>query len=94
MVLEYMNPDMRSPIRIYDRGSGQAARGFFWEFLEYDHKNNTSIWREYMRIRVKLDVRRPMKRTKKIVRRNGTEVMVSSKYERLGLFYLCSSDTY
>lgn len=59
---------------------------FFGEFLEYDHKNNTSIWREFMRIKVRLDVRKPLKRKKKIIRRNGEEVIVSCKYERLGDF--------
>ncbi|KAL8128305.1 hypothetical protein AgCh_015044 [Apium graveolens] len=59
---------------------------FFGVFLEYDHKNNTSIWRECMRIKVKLDVRKPLKRKKKILKRNGTEVIVICKYERLGDF--------
>lgn len=39
-----------------------------------------------MRIRVKLDVRKPLKRRKKITRRNGVEVIVNCKYERLGDF--------
>lgn len=36
-----------------------------------------------MRIQIKLDVRRPLKRKKKITRRNRTEVVFSCKYERL-----------
>lgn len=67
-------------------GVGKQLRDFFGEFLEYDQKNNTSLWREYMRVRVKLDVRRPLKRRKKITRRNGPELIVSCKYERLGDF--------
>lgn len=59
---------------------------FFGEFLEYDHKNNASLWREYMRIKVKLDVRKPLKRKKRVLRRNGSEVIVSCKSERLGDF--------
>lgn len=39
-----------------------------------------------MCIRVKLDVRKPLKRKKKILKKNGEEVMVSCKYERLGEF--------
>lgn len=65
---------------------GKQLGNFFGEFLEYDHKNNTSIWRECMRIKVRLDVRKPLKRRKKILKRNGTEVIVSCKYERLGDF--------
>lgn len=51
---------------------GRQLGNFFGAFLEYDHKNNTSIWRECMRIKVKLDVRKPLKRKKKILKRNGT----------------------
>lgn len=65
---------------------GKQLGNFFGEFLEYDHKNNTSIWRDCMRVKVKLDVRKPLKRKKKITRRNGSEVIVSCKYERLGEF--------
>lgn len=63
---------------------GKQLGDFFGEFLEYDHKNNTSIWRECMRIRVRLDVRKPLKRRKKIIKKNGAEVIVTCKYERLG----------
>lgn len=54
--------------------------------MEYDSKNNTSGWRECMRIRIKIDVRKPLKRRKKIMRKNGTEVIVNCKYERLREF--------
>lgn len=80
-------------LQIYDLPSGfmtevvgQQLGNFFGEFLEYDHKNNTSLWREFMRIKVRNDVRKPLKRRKKITTRNGTEMVVSCKYERLGDF--------
>ncbi|XP_074327332.1 uncharacterized protein LOC141665252 [Apium graveolens] len=65
---------------------GKQLGNFFGEFLLYDDKNNTSIWRECMRIKVCLDVRKPLKRKKKITRKNGSEFVVSCKYERLGEF--------
>lgn len=52
----------------------------------YDHKNNTSIWRECMRIKIHLDVRSPLKRKKKITRKNGSKFVVSYKYESLVSF--------
>lgn len=52
--------------------------------LYYDPKNNASIWREYMRILIKIDVRKPLKRKKKITRKNGNDFVVHCKYERLG----------
>lgn len=39
-----------------------------------------------MRLRIKLDVRKPIKRKKKIIKKDGTEFTVNCKYERLGEF--------
>ncbi|XP_074352720.1 uncharacterized protein LOC141691867 [Apium graveolens] len=65
---------------------GRQLGDFFGEFMEYDMKNNSSIWVEFMRIKVKLDVRKPLKRKKRILRNNGTDFTVTCKYERLGDF--------
>ncbi|KAL8088288.1 hypothetical protein AgCh_038171 [Apium graveolens] len=80
-------------IQIYDLPSGfinesvgRQLGNFFGEFLQYDEKNDASIWREFMRLKIRIDVRKPLKRKKKITRKNKTEVVVSSKYERLGEF--------
>lgn len=74
------------PAGFMSESVGKQLGTFLGEFLKYDHKNNTSIWTEYMRIKVKLDVRKPLKRRKKIVKKNGTEVIVTCKYEQLGEF--------
>lgn len=74
------------PTGFMSESVGQQLGNFFGEFLEYDHKNNASLWRECMRIKVRLDVRKPLKRKKKIIKKNGSEVVVSCKYERLGDF--------
>lgn len=69
---------------------GKQLGDFFGEFLMYDAKNNSSIWMEYMRLKIRLDVRKPLKRKKKIKRKNGTKFTVSCKYERLGEFcFIC-----
>lgn len=74
---------------------GRQLGNFFGVFLEYDAKNNTSIWRECMRLRIRLDVRKPLKRKKKIVKRDGTEFNVTCKYEMLGEFcFLCGLVTH
>lgn len=65
---------------------GRQLGNFFGDFISYDAKNNSSIWREFMRIKIRLDVRKPLKRKKKIKRKNGSEFTVLSKYERLGDF--------
>lgn len=65
---------------------GKQLGNFFGSFIEYDPNNNTSIWRESMRLRIKLDVRKPLKRKKKLCKKDGTECVVQCKYERLGDF--------
>lgn len=65
---------------------GKQLGNFFGVFLEYDSKNNSSIWRECMRVRIWLDVRKPLKRKKKIIRKDGSNFTVTCKYERLGDF--------
>lgn len=51
---------------------GKQLTDFFREFVLYDAKNNSTIWLEYMRIKIKLDFRKPLKRKKKVKRKNGT----------------------
>lgn len=69
---------------------GQGLRNYIGEFVEYDAKNNSSFWKSYMRIRVKLDVRKPLKRGKKLRLDDGEVKTVRFKYERLTVFcFLC-----
>lgn len=56
--------------------AGKQLGNFFGSFIAYDPNNNSSIWREYMRIKISIDVRQPLKRKKKICRKNGTECIV------------------
>ncbi|XP_074359603.1 uncharacterized protein LOC141699588 [Apium graveolens] len=49
------------PIGYMLESVGKQLGNFFGEFLEYDAKNNTSIWRECMRVRIKIDVRNSLK---------------------------------
>lgn len=39
-----------------------------------------------MRVRIRLDARKPIKRKKKIIKKYGQEFVVVCKYERLGEF--------
>ncbi|MCI04629.1 DUF4283 domain protein [Trifolium medium] len=39
---------------------GQNVGNYIGEFLEYDEKNTSDFWRKFMRIRVMVDVRRPL----------------------------------
>lgn len=69
---------------------GKQLGNFFGEFIMYDHKNDSSLWRDCMRVKIRLDVRLPLKRKKKITNRDGKEFVVQCKYERLGEFcFIC-----
>jgi 14-3-3 protein epsilon len=78
------------PTGMMTKKVGEGLGKFLGEMIEYDAKNTSNFWRTYMRIRVKIDVQKPLKRGKKIDIGNGNTVMLRFKYERLALFcYLC-----
>ncbi|XP_074361558.1 uncharacterized protein At4g02000-like [Apium graveolens] len=64
---------------------GRQLGNFFGEFLEYDARNSMS-WRDCMRVRIKIDVHKPLKRKKKIIKKDGSKIIVEYRYERLGEF--------
>lgn len=59
-------------------------------YVRSDPKNFTARWREYMRVRVVIDVCKPLQKSIKLKRQGGEILRVSVKYERLPLFcFLC-----
>ncbi|XP_045807554.1 uncharacterized protein LOC123904150 [Trifolium pratense] len=69
---------------------GKNVGDYIGEFLEYDEKNDSLSWRKYMRIRVLIDVRLPLKKSKKIKKPGEESKLIQFKYERLGTFcYVC-----
>ncbi|XVF39851.1 hypothetical protein PTKIN_Ptkin01aG0065600 [Pterospermum kingtungense] len=84
-------------VHIYDvligfvsEGVGKQLGNYIGTFLEYDTKNNGFMWHNYMRVRVRLDVRLPLKKHKMIKLKNGSIKNVMFKYERLPSFcYYC-----
>lgn len=50
---------------------GQSLGNFIGDFLEYDPKNSSGIWRSYMRIRVNVEVRQPLKKSRKVKKPGG-----------------------
>jgi 14-3-3 protein epsilon len=78
------------PAGYMSQKTGKNIGDFIGEFLEYDEKNDNCSWRKYMRIRVLVDVRLPLKRHKKIKKQGDGSKLVQFKYERLGTFcYVC-----
>ncbi|CAN1759995.1 hypothetical protein LINPERHAP1_LOCUS7346 [Linum perenne] len=68
----------------YSKVVGRAVGAFLREFIAYDERNYYSA---AMRIRVRLDVRKSLKREKPI-RKPGKEIVVRFQYERLPNFLL------
>ncbi|MCH88338.1 hypothetical protein A2U01_0009222, partial [Trifolium medium] len=69
---------------------GIPMANYIGSFLEYDKNNNSSFWRQYMRLRVKIDVRQPLKKDAKVKDKEGNWCTVNFKYEKLGVFcFVC-----
>ncbi|XP_045791974.1 uncharacterized protein LOC123886726 [Trifolium pratense] len=78
------------PVGMMIEKVGKGLANYIGEFLEYDKNNNTSFWRQYMRVKVRVDVRKPLKIEKKIAVNGGEGGVVKFKYEKLGLFcFVC-----
>ena len=60
------------PVTYTSEKVGHQIGDFIGEFLEYDNNNNSSVWREYMRIKVSIDVCLPLVRYKNIKKKNGS----------------------
>lgn len=74
------------PIGYMTRKVGEIFGNFIGEFVEYDPKNSSVFWKAFIRIRVKVDVRKPLKRGNKITLANGVATQVRFKYECLTVF--------
>ncbi|MBA0711256.1 hypothetical protein Golax_010455 [Gossypium laxum] len=60
------------------------------EVVVIDWHDRNGRWTEYIRIRVKIDVLRPLRRVVHLVGSEGTETVCAIKYERLPAFcYIC-----
>jgi hypothetical protein len=69
---------------------GIKLADYIGTFVEYDKNNNSSFWRQHMRIRVKVDVRKPLKKEFKVKDKEGAWCTVKFKYEKLGVFcFVC-----
>lgn len=78
------------PVAFFTETVGKAHGDFIGSFLSYDVKNRKSVDRPYMRLRVLVDVRLPLKKGKKVRRPGGDWQVCSFKYEKLHSFcFLC-----
>jgi hypothetical protein len=50
---------------------GILLANYIGKFVEYDKNNNTSFWRQYMRLQVRIDVRQPLKKETRVKDKEG-----------------------
>ncbi|MBA0787457.1 hypothetical protein Gotri_025211, partial [Gossypium trilobum] len=78
------------PHCFFSEGIAKQFRDFLGKFMEYDTKHIGGVFRNYMRIRVLIDVRIPLKRRKRIMASCSKQFYGKFKYEKLTLFcFLC-----
>ncbi|MBA0677307.1 hypothetical protein Goari_018722 [Gossypium aridum] len=73
------------PIGLFSGKLAIQLGNFIGVFLEYDSSNLGKKNHNYMRVRVQIDVRKPLKRKKQVLC-SGVRSYVKFKYERLSLF--------
>ena len=80
-------------IQVYDLPCGFMSEKvakeigkFIGVYIEADAKNFDGIWRNFMRIRVAIDVRKPLKKRMRIKKLGGEWAWINFKYERMPTF--------
>jgi 14-3-3 protein epsilon len=69
---------------------GKTLANYIGSFVEYDKNNKGSFWREYMRIKVRVDIRQPLKKESRVKNQGGQWCTVNFRYEKLGVFcFVC-----
>jgi 14-3-3 protein epsilon len=78
------------PTGLMKESVGKDLANYIGMFMEYDKNNNSNFWRQYMRVRVKVDVRQPLKKDTKVKNKAGEWCTINFKYEKLGVFcFVC-----
>lgn len=84
-------------IQVYDIPKGLVSENilkgianYIGEYVKTDPTNLNGLWKAYYRIRVRIDVCKPLKRRMKIKREGGDWSWINFKYERLSTFcFVC-----
>lgn len=78
------------PVEFFTEKIAKAVGSSLGDFVRADKKNFDGAWKTFLRVRVLLDITKPLKRKMKIKKGSGDWLWVELKYERLPNFcFLC-----
>ncbi|PPR91253.1 hypothetical protein GOBAR_AA29434 [Gossypium barbadense] len=78
------------PIELMDRQLAVEVGNAIGELVAIDWKDRNGAWTEFMRLKVKINISKPLRRIVKLASRYGGETIGVIKYERLPDFcYVC-----
>ncbi|CAL5385543.1 unnamed protein product [Camellia sinensis] len=78
------------PLILMNKKVGQIVGNAVGQFLDMDYEDGGIAWGRTMRIRVALDVRKPLRRGMKLALSSVEPIWVDFKYERLPIYcYFC-----
>ncbi|EEF29305.1 conserved hypothetical protein [Ricinus communis] len=75
------------PIGFWREKVAKSIGNYVGEYLESDLNNFHGTWREYIRLRVRVDSAKPLLANMKIKKVGGEWSAIDFKYERLSIFY-------
>lgn len=84
-------------VQVYDVPKGfmsetilKSIGEYIGEFIKVDPTSLDGMWKQFVRIRVKINIMKPLRRRMKIKREGGSWSWINFKYERLGNFcFVC-----
>ncbi|KAM6586590.1 hypothetical protein CsatA_009195 [Cannabis sativa] len=63
---------------------------YIGSYVKSDPRNFVGIWRDYLRVRVTIDIEKPLKRRKKLIKPSGEWIWTTFKYEHVPMFcFIC-----
>ncbi|XP_060966219.1 uncharacterized protein LOC133034821 [Cannabis sativa] len=66
------------------------AGNYIGTFIKSDAKNFIGVWRDYLRVRVTVDINKPLKRRMKLIKQDGSWLWTTFKYEHVPTFcFVC-----
>lgn len=66
------------PTRFFSHRIGQLLGNFIGSFVEYDKNNGVMVWKDFLRLKVRLNVHLPLKRFKVIKKPDGAVLLLFS----------------